>query len=55
MSFGKEHKVDIEGYLKVDEIPFDYTRKRMSIVVKKDDYTLITKGALEEILKFVQK
>ena len=55
MSFGKEHKVDIEEYLKVDEIPFDYTRKRMSVVVKKDDYTLITKGALEEILKICTK
>ena len=55
MSFGKEHKVDIEGYVKVDEIPFDYTRKRMSIVVKKDDYTLITKGALEEVLKICTK
>lgn len=55
VSFGKEHKVDIEGYLKVDEIPFDYTRKRMSIVVKKQDYTLITKGALEEILKICTK
>lgn len=55
ISFGKEHKVDIEGYLKVDEIPFDYTRKRMSIVVKKEDYTLITKGALEEILKICTK
>ena len=55
MSFGKEHKVNIEGYIKVDEIPFDYTRKRMSIVVKKDDYTLITKGALEEILKICTK
>ena len=51
ISFGKEHKVDIDGYEKVDEIPFDYTRKKMSIVIKKDDYTLITKGALEEILK----
>ena len=55
MSFGKEHKVNIEGYIKVDEIPFDYTRKRMSIVVKKDDYTLITKGALEEVLKICTK
>lgn len=55
MSFGKEHKVDIEGYIKLDEIPFDYTRKRMSVVVKKDDYTLITKGALEEILKICTK
>lgn len=51
ISFGKEHKVDVVGYEKVDEIPFDYTRKMMSIVVKKDDHTLITKGALEEILK----
>ena len=55
ISFGKQHKVDIEGYEKVDEIPFDYTRKRMSIVVKKEDYTLITKGALEEILKVCTK
>lgn len=55
MSFGKEHKVDIEGYIKLDEIPFDYTRKRMSVVVKKDDHTLITKGALEEILKICTK
>ena len=54
-SFGKQQKVDIEGYEKVDEIPFDYTRKRMSIVVKKEDYTLITKGALEEILKVCTK
>ena len=51
ISFGKEHKVDVIGYEKVDEIPFDYTRKMMSIVVKKDDHTLITKGALEEMLK----
>lgn len=55
ISFGKEHKVDIKEYIKVDEIPFDYTRKRMSIVVKKEDYTLITKGALEEILKICTK
>ena len=55
ISFGKENKVNIDGYEKVDEIPFDYTRKRMSIVVKKEDYTLITKGALEEILKVCTK
>jgi Mg2+-importing ATPase len=39
-------------YTKVDEIPFDFERKRMSVVVK--DATgktqMITKGALEEIL-----
>lgn len=51
ISYGKLHKVDIASYKKVDEIPFDYMRKRMSIVVKADDYLMITKGALEEILK----
>ena len=39
-------------YQKEDEIPFDYIRKKMSVVVKHDDhYRIITKGALEEILK----
>ena len=51
ISYGKEHKVNIENYVKVDEIPFDYMRKRMSIVVKDKEYVMITKGALEEILK----
>ena len=51
ISYGKEHNVDISNYKKVDEIPFDYMRKRMSIVVKDSDYVMITKGALEEILK----
>lgn len=44
----------IEEYKKIDEIPFDYTRKRMSIVVenrKNHGYRMFTKGALEEILK----
>ena len=52
ISYGKEKKVDISGYTKVDEIPFDYSRKRMSIVVKHEDkYRVITKGALDEIVK----
>ena len=40
-----------ENYKKVDEIPFDFSRRRLSIVVsdgKKKQ--LITKGAVEEIL-----
>ena len=40
-------------YEKVDEIPYDFNRRRMSVVVK-DGYgktQLITKGAVEEILK----
>ncbi|MEG2192301.1 MAG: magnesium-translocating P-type ATPase, partial [Oscillospiraceae bacterium] len=40
-----------DGYQKVDEIPFDFSRRRMSVVVKKDEKTqLITKGAVEEVL-----
>ena len=41
-----------EEYRKVDEIPFDFTRRRMSVVV--EDRTgktqIITKGAVEEVL-----
>ena len=54
ISYGNEHKIRdvLNEYTKVDEIPFDYTRKRMSVVVKyENDYKMITKGAIEEILK----
>lgn len=39
-------------YRKVDEIPFDFNRRRMSVVVseREDHHELITKGAIEEIL-----
>ncbi|MGD9787257.1 MAG: magnesium-translocating P-type ATPase [Sulfuricellaceae bacterium] len=40
------------NYRKVDEIPFDFQRRRMSVVVseREDHHELITKGAVEEIL-----
>lgn len=40
-------------YRATDEIPWDFTRRRMSVVLSDEDNdrTLITKGALEEILK----
>jgi P-type Mg2+ transporter len=38
------------GYHKVDEIPFDFERRRMSVVVDgPDGRTLICKGAVEEV------
>ncbi len=41
-----------QHYKKVDEIPFDFTRRRMSVVVEdKGQHLLICKGALEEIFK----
>ncbi|GAB6168498.1 magnesium-translocating P-type ATPase [Clostridium carnis] len=41
-----------QAYTKVDEIPFDFNRRRMSVVIKdKNNKTqLITKGAVEEML-----
>jgi Mg2+-importing ATPase len=43
--------VDMSGYLKQDEIPYDFVRKRLSIVVTHDDKNLmVTKGALSNIL-----
>ena len=41
-----------EDYRKVDEIPFDFARRRMSVVVTdhKGKTQLITKGAIEEML-----
>ena len=44
-------KLKISQYRKVDEIPYDFTRKRSSMVVRAGDKKyLITKGAPEEIL-----
>ncbi len=41
----------LDKYIKTDEIPFDFTRRRLSVVVSDGDKKqLITKGALEEIL-----
>lgn len=54
IAYGNKHKIKdtLKEYEKVDEIPFDYVRKRMSVGVKnKDGYRMITKGAIEEILK----
>jgi Mg2+-importing ATPase len=37
---------------KVDEIPFDFTRKRMSVVVEYEgDHVLICKGSVEDVFK----
>ncbi len=50
----KEHMVANKYAEKIDEIPFDFIRKRMSVIVEhKDDesHLLITKGAVEETLK----
>lgn len=42
---------DVRGYQKLDEIPFDFERRRISIVVGRDESRLlIAKGAPESVL-----
>ena len=46
-------EVDLSQYVKVDEIPFDFSRKLMSVVIQtpEGDCRLICKGAPEEVFK----
>jgi Mg2+-importing ATPase len=46
----KHDAPSVVGYEKVDEIPFDFNRKRLSVVVRcGEDYRLITKGEAESV------
>ena len=42
-----------EKYLKIDELPFDFQRRRMSVIVQDDQnrHLLICKGAVEEVMR----
>jgi Mg2+-importing ATPase len=43
--------VHIEAFRKVDEIPFDFQRRRMSVILEREHkHLLICKGAVEEML-----
>jgi Mg2+-importing ATPase len=44
-------EVEIGGLSKLDEVPYDFVRKRLSVVVAEgEERLLITKGALENVL-----
>ncbi len=48
----RHEEVNIKNYQKVDEIPFDFVRRRLSIVVNEGrERFIITKGAPEEIIR----
>jgi Mg2+-importing ATPase len=53
----KKAGVDISGDKKVDEIPYDFVRKCLSVVTTnaKGERTLISKGALENILSLCKQ
>jgi Mg2+-importing ATPase len=47
----KHHTFDLAGYAKLDEVPYDFLRKRLSILVSHGDGRLmVTKGALQNVL-----
>ncbi len=47
----KHGQPDVETYRKLDEIPFDFERRRLSVVVEREgERLLITKGAPESVL-----
>jgi Mg2+-importing ATPase len=50
VELGKELH-DAHRYRKIDEIPFDFVRRRLTVVLARDDgrYVLICKGAIEEV------
>jgi Mg2+-importing ATPase len=54
----KDLHIDDQAYAKIDEVPFDFVRRRMSVVVSKketDQHILICKGAVEEIISICTK
>jgi Mg2+-importing ATPase len=52
----KHEEVNTDRYQRIDEIPFDFIRKRLSVVVSENQETLlITKGAPEEIAKVISR
>ena len=47
---------DLSSYRKIDEIPYDFLRKRLSILVAHDDtHLMVTKGALQNVLDACSK
>jgi Mg2+-importing ATPase len=51
----KHEHPSIAEYEKVDEIPFDFNRKRLSVVVRRgDEHLLITKGEAESVFAICQ-
>jgi Mg2+-importing ATPase len=52
----QNERVESDGYVKCDEVPFDFNRHRLSVVVERSDvqghaYLLIAKGAPESVIQ----
>jgi Mg2+-importing ATPase len=57
LEHGELHdSLKVENYKKVDEIPFDFQRRRMSVILEHNHkHLLICKGAVEEMLDLCPK
>jgi len=53
---GEKFNEELKNYEKIDEIPFDYDRKRMSVIARFGKKNLmITKGAPQNVLKLCKR
>ena len=53
LEYAQQHELveKLNHYRKIDEIPFDFLRRRMSVVVRNENQNLLVcKGAIEEVL-----
>ena len=56
ISYAKNKGLLISRYQKIDEIPFDYERRKASVIVRNEDKVLmLTKGAIKEVLDSCNK
>ncbi len=56
ISYAKNKGLLISRYQKIDEIPFDYERRKASVIVRDEDKVLmLTKGAIKEVLDSCNK
>jgi len=48
--------IDLAGWRKLDEVPFDFERRRVSVLVERDGKRmLVVKGAPEDVLKLASQ
>jgi P-type Mg2+ transporter len=48
----RAHKADLWGVEKLGEVPYDFVRKRLSVIIRgRAGITLVTKGAFEHVLE----
>ncbi|OGY41155.1 MAG: magnesium-translocating P-type ATPase [Candidatus Buchananbacteria bacterium RBG_13_39_9] len=56
VNYAKQHQLKKNGYKIIENIAFDFYRRRMSVIVQKNsEITLLCKGASDEMLKICSK